>query len=171
MWIPLHSLPFCLFFGGNTAGISQGFLILPLTTITMLYKQCIFQAYSSSVTDFVHFDQYLRNHQLHHLHKIFGDRNVLSRCIRSTMLRSTRLRPCGVSHLGLAYFSQYHVIWVHQCLFPPQKLTFTFPQALARWRCLIGFRILVIDTVADFMFLMYVQKCYSWVPPPTLVCV
>lgn len=93
-----------IFFGGNTADISQGFLILPLTTITVLYKQCIFQAYSLSVTDFVHFDQYLRNHQLHHLHKIFGDRNVLSRCVRPTMLRSTRLRPCGVSHPGPGLF-------------------------------------------------------------------
>lgn len=160
---PFTKYHFVYFFGGNPAGISQGFLLVLLTTLTMLYKQCVFWAYSSCVTDLVHFDQYLCNHQLHHLHKIFGDRNVLSRCVRSW-------GHVVFLILGLAYFSQYNVLWVYKCCFVFQKCEFllllwlsdaprvhsTFPQALARWRCLTWFYILVIDTVADFMFLRYV---------------
>lgn len=94
-WIFLHSYFFC---GGNTNSTFQGFLILPLITISMLPNQCTFWTYSLSVTNFVPCDHCLPNHQLHQLHNVFGDCNLPSRYVRWTILHSTWLRPYGVSH-------------------------------------------------------------------------
>lgn len=61
-------------------------------------NRCIFWTYSLPVTNFVPCDQYFPNHQLHQLHSVFGDHNLLSRYVRSTILNSTWLRPYAISH-------------------------------------------------------------------------